>query len=437
MTIRQRYIAARVAYVAVVLLATLADLGFSTNLDDATVRLARAFTLSISWGDAVDGLRNIALFAGLGAVWVVTSVTGNVAREIRTATLVSFLLSTTVEGLQVFSPIRYASILDVTTNTLGGLGGAIVTTMLLIAVRKAKRDRSYVGIPTVLIAGPYVTAILCEMIAPLFESDPMRFAEGSPMTRLALALQAAWPLDWNEIPVVDIPLFVAAGALTLALMRERRGATSLQWIGVAIVGAVVAIVAHVSHGLFSLPVRWEAVITDALSITFGAWIADRYLGRFTQAYRGSARARTVIVSYIALLVLWGWRPLVIETRWSAIIAQVSVDAFIPLSGLSSRVDVFSALHVAQQFLLYLPLGAMLAVWPLRTSGRWSQLWPAVLVAVVIEFGHIVVAGRTFDVTNILLAWAGLAMGWVAVRRSGYQPYGTALREATSRPSRRS
>jgi hypothetical protein len=193
----------------------------------------------------------------------------------------------------------------------------------------------------------------------------------------------------------------------------------------------------VAHGLFGLPVRWEAVITDALSIALGAWVADRYLGRFTQAYRGSARARVVIFSYIALLALWGWRPLAIETRWSAIVAQLAPHAFIPLSGLAERVDVFSALHVAQQFLLYLPLGALLAVWPLRTSGRWSALWPGALVALVIELGHIVIAGRTFDVTNFFLACAGLAMGWTAVRRSGYQPYGAALRDATSRPSRRS
>jgi hypothetical protein len=62
---------------------------------------------------------------------------------------------------------------------------------------------------------------------------------------------------------------------------------------------------------------------------------------------------------------------------------------------------------------------------MRVSGRWSNLWPAVLLAVVIEIGHIVVAGRTFDVTNALLACAGLATGWSAVRRCGYRPYGAA------------
>jgi glycopeptide antibiotics resistance protein len=436
-TTRQRYLTARTAYVAVVLLATLAGLGFSSNLDDASVRLARALTPSLTWRDAIDGLRNVALFAGLGVVWVMTSLTGKVAREIRLATVTSLGLSAMVEGFQVFSPVRYASIVDVATNTVGGLAGATAAAMLLIVLRDAKREKSYVGIPTLLIAGPYAAAVVCEMLTPLFESAPLALIEGGPLSRLHFALQAALPLDWNEIPVVDIPLFVAAGALVLALVRERKGAEHGQWLRVALVGSAIALVSQVAHGTAGLPVRWEAVLTDALSITFGAWVTDRYLGRFVQAYRGSARARAVIFGYAALLVLWGWRPFVPETHWEAIAAQMNVLAFIPLASLAQRFDMFSALHVAQQFLLYLPLGALLAVWPLRATGRWSNLWPAVAFTLAIELGHFAIADRTFDVTNILLACAGLALGWIAVRRSGYQPYGAALRPATSRPSRRS
>lgn len=437
MTTRQRYVTARIAYIAIVLLATLASLDFSPDLDEATLRLARAFSLTLTWRDAIDGLRNVALFAGLGGVWIVTSLTGKIAREIRSATVASLLLSATVEGLQVFSPIRNASIVDVATNTVGGFVGAAVMTMVLISLRRSRGERSYVGIPTLLIAGPYLAATLAEMLAPLFESEPMRLASGGPLDRLSFALQSSTPLDWTEIPVIDIPLFVAAGALALALLRERRGARAMQWVYVSAIGAVVTLFAQLSHGLFGLPVRWEAVILDALSIALGAWLADRYLGRFTQNFRGSARARMVIVSYIVLLALWGWRPYVIETRLEMIASQIAADAFIPLAKLAERVDVFSALHVAQQFLLYVPLGALLSVWPLRRRGLWSKLWPGIVAAVVIEIGHIVTMGRTFDVTNILLAWAGLAMGWITTRRSGYGAYGAALREPTSRSSRRS
>src|SRR5437870_2735845 len=124
MTPEQRFRAARWGYVAVVLLATLTQLHFSSDLTAAGERLVRAFTPSLGWRDAIDGLRNTVLFAGLGAVWVVTSRSGNVRAEIRRATLVGLALSATVEGLQVFSPVRTASIVDVTTNTLGALLGA-------------------------------------------------------------------------------------------------------------------------------------------------------------------------------------------------------------------------------------------------------------------------------------------------------------------------
>ncbi|MGH7623623.1 MAG: VanZ family protein, partial [Gemmatimonadaceae bacterium] len=169
-----------------------------------------------------------------------------------------------------------------------------------------------------------------------------------------------------------------------------------------------------------------------LSLAAGAWMAGRWLSVLTQSFRGAARARAAIVLYATLLVFWGWRPLYPQTRWDVIAAQLNVAAFVPLASLAGRMDVFSALHVAQQFFLYVPLGALLAVWPLRRHGGWARLWPGVWLAIVIELGHIVVAGRTFDATNALLACAGLAMGWVAVRRCGYAPYGTALDRVTAR-----
>jgi glycopeptide antibiotics resistance protein len=419
-TTRRRYLSARFAYVAIVLLATLTRLDLSPNLADASVRLQRAFVPSLGWRDAIDGLRNLVLFAGLGAVWVMTSLTGKVSRELRMATLTAFALSVVVEAVQVFSPVRMASIIDVTTDTLGGLAGAIVTTLLLIALRNARTRRSYLGIPVLLVAGPYAVAVLCEALSPLF-SEATRGADGGPLTRLAFELQSSLPLAWDQFDVFDIPLFAAAGALLLVLVRERRGAAQHQWIGVAAFGSLTIAAAHVAHGFVSLPVRWEAVILDAVSIALGAWVADRWLAPFTQHARGAARARVVIATYIGLLVLWGWRPLVPKTHWDAIVVELDPSAFMPLSGLGDRVDLFSALHVAQQFLLYLPLGALLAKWPLRVSGPWSHLWPAVVMAVVIELGHIVVADRTFDVTNALITCAGLAMGWTAVRRSGYLP----------------
>src|SRR5256885_11158681 len=155
MTPRQRFVAARWGYVAIVLLATLTQLHFSPDLMAAGERLVRAFTPSLGWRDAIDGLRNTVLFAGLGAVWVVTSRSGGVRAEIRRATLVGLSLSATVEGLQGFSPVRTASIGDVTTNTLGALLGAAAVALLVAAVMAGKGARSYLGVPTFLPAGAH------------------------------------------------------------------------------------------------------------------------------------------------------------------------------------------------------------------------------------------------------------------------------------------
>jgi glycopeptide antibiotics resistance protein len=426
MTPRQQMIAARAAYIAVVLLATLTDLRFSGDLSAASGRLARAMTFSLEWRDAVDGLRNIALFAGLGGVWVATSLTGRVRGEILRATTLGFLISVMVEGLQCFSPVRTASLVDVTTNTIGALAGALAVALLIAGLRRAKGARSYLGVPAFLLAGAYCVAALCEATTPLFHSEPIPGADGGPLDRLRMMLTLARPFSVDELRWLDIPLFGVAGFLGVMLLGELGRDRWRAWPLVSVVGSATLIGAHLSHGLFALPIRWEAVACDVVALSAGAVTAHYWLARLTQSLRGAARARAAIVAYIAVLVVWGWRPLLPEVHLHAISSQFRLARIIPLASLAERVDVFSAVHVAQQFLLYLPLGAILAVWPLRLAGKWSNLWPGIALAFGIEVGHIMIVDRFFDVTNALIACAGLGIGWIVVRRSGFGPYGEAI-----------
>lgn len=367
MTPRQRFLAARWGYVAVVLLATLTQLRFSPDLAAAGERLARAFTPSLGWRDAIDGLRNTVLFAGLGAVWVVTSRSGNVRAEIRRATLVGLALSATVEGLQVFSPVRTASIVDVTTNTLGALLGAGGVALLIAAVVAAKGARSYLGVPTLLVAGAYAGAALCEALTPLFGPAALPWTAGGPAGRLHAALQAAGPISFDTLPLIDLLLFAPVGFLFVMLLRER--GRDARWVGVAGAGAGLALVAELGHGMLGFPIWWGAVLVRVAGVGLGGWAAHRALPALTQLLRGAARARAALLAYGALLVLWGWRLFLPRTDLHAIAAQLAPENLVPLASLAQRVDAFSALHVLQQFLLYLPLGSMLAVWPLRLTGR--------------------------------------------------------------------
>ena len=176
----------------------------------------------------------------------------------------------------------------------------------------------------------------------------------------------------------------------------------------------------------NVSIRWEAAATHAVAVGGGAWWARRRLAWLSQTLRGPTRALAALAVYALLLVLWGVRPFLPQTEIGAIAEQLTAAHLVPLASLAQRVDVFSALHVAQQFLLFLPVGCLLAVWPLRLRGRWSHLWPAVWLAAGIEVGHLVIADRYFDLTNALIACAGLGIGWLALRRSGFAPYGEAL-----------
>jgi VanZ family protein len=404
----------------------LTQLDFTLDYGAAAVRLARAFTPALRWGDAIDALRNVTLFAGLGAVWVVTSFTGKLGREIRLATLAGFGLSAMVEAFQLFSPVRTASLVDVTTNTLGALGGALMVALLIVEVARAKTERSYLGIPALLPAGAYALAVLCEAVTPLFRSEPHPGIYGPVLDRVLIGIRLSTPLSWGQVPLLDVVLFAPAGFLAVMMVAERGYSPRRSWLWIAGFGAVLAIAAELAHGVLGLSIRWEAAAIHALALALGAWSAQHRLAALTQRLRGAARARAAILCYGALLVLWGWRPFVPEIDGSGIVAQFTSSRLIPLASLATRADVFSALNVLQQFVLYFPLGAMLVVWPLRLSGRWSGLAPALLFAVVIEVGHLGVAGRFFDMTNALIAWAGLGIGWTVVRRSGFKRYGEVL-----------
>ncbi len=413
-----------------VALATLTNLHLSGDLSAAAFRLARSVDPTVGWRDAIDGIRNVALFAGLGAVWVATSISGMIRAEVKRATLVGFALSFVVESTQVFSPSRTASILDLATNTFGAFLGAIVVALLIADLAKAKGQRSYLGIPAFVFAGAYVLAVLCEVVTPLFSND-MRLGMGAgPWVWLRISLRASLPLAWSQIPVTDFLLFAPAGFLVVMMLAER--GVSGAWRRVAVIGSLLILAGEIGHGFMRLPIRWEAIAVHLVAWSFGAWAAHRWLAPLSRELRGAERALAALAAYSGLLMLWAWRPFLPETRGAVILQQLTLGHFIPLQALAQRADVFSALHVAQQFFLYFPLGCLLAVWPLRLRGKWSHLWAGIWLAAIIEAGHILVATRFFDVTNFIIACAGLGMGWLLVRRVGYRPYGEAMSAAEAK-----
>lgn len=136
-------------------------------------------------------------------------------------------------------------------------------------------------------------------------------------------------------------------------------------------------------------------------------------------------------TYGGVLLLWALRPFSPETSLVAIVGKLTNDWWIPLRFLGQRVDLFSVVDVVSPFFLYLPLGALLAVWPLTRRGWLADFWPAAYLAAATELSQVLVQGRLLDSTDLLVQAAGALVGWTVLRRAGFAPYGSVLKREPS------
>jgi len=430
---RLRTVLSRLAYVAVIAIATLTGLAFDPALADVPPRWHRAFVVlpHLTRGsDYVDGARNLLLFAGLGAVWIATSRLVRPWATIARVTLIGFLLSCTVETIQLFSPLRNSSILDVTTNTTGALFGAALTFWVLRLVQSRKGTKMYVGAPAAIFAAAYGIAIAAEAFFPLLREPTLPNLTSGVRTRLAIGWHSFDLASLLALPLTDLFLYFPAGAFAVAAAAESGITPRVAWPVVAIVGALLLALLEIVHTIILEPISAGALLVHVLAVSLGAFVASRTLRRFAH-FGASRRPAYLLAGYAAIVAMWSWRPFRIEVSASAMRDQFSADHLIPMAALAVRGDLFSVTDVIAQALLFVPIGALLAVWPLRRSGPLQKLIPVVYLSVVLELGKILVADRFMDVTHVLIQCAGAAIGYALMRLAGFVPYGELLAPANS------
>jgi VanZ family protein len=420
---RERFrLPALAAYVVVLLLATL--MPFRIDPDPARVaeRIARAFPSHFAGIDVIDGARNVVLFAGWGVIWALTAA-GGVRQIVLRATASGAAISTLVETLQLFSSNRNTNLLDVASNTAGSFAGA-VTLITLVALASQRRSaRSFVGVPALLFAGTYGAAVALEAVIPLFRQQEEPIVHGSPLARFPATLAAFQLRSLFQFTASDLVIFLPAGALAVAALTEHGitypVARRRVWIG----GIGLAILTELLHGFLGQPILLGAILSHGLAIMVGAWVATRYLPQLTVQLRGQMRPQALTVIYALFLAAWSWRPFLPEVTWSAVTEKLATRWYLPLASLSGRMDFFSVSDVCAQFLLYLPLGGLLAVWPVRRQGWLAGPLPAVWLAFVCEASQLGIWERTLDVTIPLIQASAAVIGWAIVQRAGYRVYG--------------
>jgi VanZ family protein len=424
--IERSRIPGRIAYLAVLAAATLAGATGTLEQDLAT-RIGRMLRPELRPGDLVDGLRNIALFSGWGLVWMVTAAPGSTLRAITLATLSGLVVSLGLEAGQLLFPTRTPSVLDVLTNTTGAFLGAVATVGAVRYVHALRGRKSFVGIPALVLASAYGMAAFGEAVIPLFRQMTIPGVWGGPLTRLAAAWEAFSWESWAVLPAAqEMLLFLPAGVLAVAAAAEAGDSYGRAAAKVTIGGFALSGLAELLHGFLALPIEIGPWIVHGWAIGMGAGAAALALPRFTRRMRGSQRPRAAYVFYGLALLAWSWRPYLPETSGELIRAKLALPWWIPLALDRMRTDVFTVVHAGYSFLLYVPLGALLAVWPLRRGGPLGGVLPGIYLASVVELSQLFVAGRTLSITDVLIQSAGVFVGWVVVRRAGFAPYGEAL-----------
>ncbi len=407
--------AARLGYVAIVLIATLGYLRLDPDASAAAGRLARALSPRVTPNLLVDGMRNTLLFAGWGAVWVITSRGAAGWRAVGDATGTAVLLSLSVEVAQLFSPVRTASIVDLLTNAGGGLLGAAGVVAAERAMRRARGGPTYLGVPAVFFAASYSVAALLEGFAPHFRQVNPPLAYGGAATRFAAASAQLRADPLLYFPLLDALLFAPAGALCVMAVAERRkGGHPVR--GVVLIAAACLLVVQLARGVVGQPFEPGAAVAQLAGVACGALAAHRWIPALSRRLRGHERRLAAAQAYAVILAVWSWRPFI--PRFSGFGEQFTRDHFIPLAALSQRVDLYSAADIGALFSLFAPAGALLAVWQLRPHGALSGIFPALYLAVLLEAGQILVRGRFLDSTDVLICCAGALLGWLLVRRTG-------------------
>ncbi|MBX6331565.1 MAG: VanZ family protein, partial [Gemmatimonadaceae bacterium] len=409
-TARRVGLAARAAYVGIILLATLT--GFHADLSASGVlwRAHRAVHWAARGIDVVDAARNVALFAGFGVVWIVTLGREHPWRQIVRVTFLGTALSMCVELAQLFSASRTSSINDVATNAAGAFLGAFLIVVMTALARRAHGLRTFVGLPIFTIAGSYLAAAGAEMFSPLDRHEYNPGAGGSIMNRLANALHYVRPLTPHSIPRFDMALLCPAGILAVGALVELGASYAVACVLTAIGGLVLAAAVEVAHGIAGQPIELGAIASHAIGIAAGVLLGWGAIPALAHRLQGRGRATLLLVAYALVLVAWAWRPFVIHVDPAAIARQLSAPHLTPLGVLGATEDLFGVMDVAEQFFLYLPLGCLLAVWPLRVGGRLGLVWPGLYFAAALEIGQLGVVGRTFDVTDLLTQCAAIGVG---------------------------
>ncbi|MBC7843644.1 MAG: VanZ family protein [Gemmatimonadaceae bacterium] len=408
----------RIAYLGCIAIATLLHLGFDPSLAHAVDRLQRAIEPTLGFKDIVDAARNVALFLGWGATWVLTSEAPTRRRDALVATVTGMLASLSVESVQLFSAFRTASVIDVATNTAGALLGALALWLMERRAIGDMRRGTMIGIPGWLPASALLLTAFGLAFAPSSRASLTVTWVSSPSARArAVSEMAAIDVPWTAL-ATDACAWLIVGLFVAVAIDDRAGRIRwrqlIAWL-VLVPGLIVG--AHIGRAAAGLMREASSEMVQSVGAAIGLLLGLLIVPR----WRAAVTARSTRALHLAMLaaafgMLMTWTPAGWAARSGA--TAFSWRQLVPMMSLFQRQDLSSVFLVLQKAGLGAAVGACLASRK-RVGEPRPGLRAAVLYAAVLELGQVFVPGRYPDVTDVLITGSAACLVAVLIERADH------------------
>jgi len=378
------------------------------------------------WHSIPDLVQNLLLFLPLGFLGFLATPRLSFYRPALAGLLwvmAGFLLSFLIEAMQTMSVLRIASASDLASNTLGGLFGvALARHYQFHWAHRLRRlaDALRARHPAALMALLWLFLVTYDMWAPLLPTLDIGLVWGNLKQFLATPF-ADRPLGAR---LYEIGLFFGFGAALCNALPSRGAAARV--LLTAFWGTGIALAAELAQiFLWGHVADLGAWLWNSLGLALGV-LAMAALARRARP-EGDGRQRVPPLGWSLLFVglLPGLRALA-PFRFGDL--QQAADnltwsGLLPFWGSFVNVNALTVANLLEIMLAYAPLGFVLA----RGGGTVFGVAARVgLLALSYEFLQLFVVGRSFDVTEALIAMAGGLLGrrlclWLEERRALVAP----------------
>ncbi len=395
-----------------ILYGTTIPFDFSASSAQVAAKLQKVLEQPWQTASRMDMVSNILLFLPWGfllSVWLADRGTGY-AVSLIVASLTGMALSGFVEFLQLFTPTRITSLIDVATNLSGSLTGAVIGWPLA----RWASPLTQPWLRRVVSARPMVAGSLL-VAAGLTISSLAPFDVSIDLGNLKKSIKSARPMpfglavDGSEFPAEpwswarETLTWMMVGGLFMLAFREA-GRT-----GFRAIGGSAAAAGGLSLAIEVLQLTIRSRVTDTTSVVWS--LAGSLSGAMIVGRSGAADSRRWLGPAMALWFIIGmieaWTPP--NFAWPET-HVLTPERLVPFLQYYRRTDIYALADLSSQTMFFVPLGALLAARFQRISA-WVCVGIGLLLGVVLEVGQLFIVDRTSEITDALSAGLGAGLGF--------------------------